>query len=120
MDSEIINRIKIIKQTEKMLEICFELSQTGILTQIFTLETYQFLKDKIMFFDITPYFNFILWKKLDSCITYFNYVSISKKKDLKFKWMQCVFEVIPEIDTIFNETHYIFDRYKKIMFTLLE
>ena len=120
MNSELLNRLNLIKYSEKMVELCYELNQAGLLSDIFNLEKYYLQRKKLEAFGISLTFNFSLWKKLEECSSYFNYLKISKRICLKEKWLTQIVENIPEIQTILLESHAVFEKYKNILFTILE
>lgn len=116
MDHQLINRFK-MATLEKMLEICCELIDEGKWGKILVQEEYEGIRQKLENHNINASFNFYLWKKLTACHHYFNYLNISKKSDLKLKWMEMIVREIPDVDQIFEETHSAFDKYKKILLT---
>ncbi len=119
MDADTINRINLTKYSEKMIELANELNDSGILYLIFTTDDYSRYRKKFETYGITPLFNFSLWKKLKNCHDFFNYLKISQKPSLKQKWLQNIIANIPEIESIIDETHQVFAKYKEILFTIL-
>ena len=75
-------------------------------------------KNKMDEFDITPLFNFSLWRKLKDCKGFFNYMKISKRIDLKEKWFIIIVQRIPEILTIYDDVNQAFDYFKGALDTL--
>lgn len=120
MDAETINRLNLIKYQEKMIELAYELHLSGGLQFIYSSDDYSRQRKKLENFGITPQFNFSLWKKIKENCELFNYMKISKKLDLKQKWLQCIVEKIPEIQSILDESNDFFVKYKQILLTILD
>jgi len=111
-----INRFKMAK---KMLDICCEIMDQGNLGQLWIDMGSEFIRNKLRLHNINENFNFYLWRKLNQCAVYFNYLKISKRMEVKLKWMQMIVREIPEIELLFEETHTVFDKYKNILMTYL-
>lgn len=116
MDADLINRFK-MATLEKMLDICCEIIDQGNFGRLWLDIGTEFIRNKLHLHNIDENFNFYLWRKLNQCATYFNYLKLSKKVELKLKWMEMIVREIPDIDLLFEETHAVFDKYKDILMT---
>ena len=114
MDSQMANRIELIWNAESFLQLLVELEEEECL--LYEIEST--LKEKMKMFDISPLFNFPLWKKLKDVKHLFNYLYISKKMELKQKWLMAIKERIPEVWNVYQETHQVFDYFKKVLDSL--
>jgi hypothetical protein len=117
MDGGLKNRLKLIGNIVPFLNLCYELLMKGILSEILDSNEGSFLIRKMEIFDITPSFNFILWKNLFDNKQFFNYLYLSGSQTSKDKWLQMILMAVPDLDSLLNETHYMFDYYKNILIT---
>ena len=119
MDDEMANRVNQIKKAESLLELLYSIPEKELDTMYnFIFDTR--LKEKMDEFDITPLFNFSLWRKLKDYKSYFNYMKISKRIDLKEKWFIMIAQEIPELLTIYDEVNQVFDYFKNALESLFK
>ena len=114
-----ISRVYQIKKAESMLELLYSIPEK----ELDMMYNYVFdtrLKHKMEEFDITTLFNFSLWRKLKDYKSYFNYLKISKRIDLKEKWFIIIVQGIPELLTIYDEVNEVFDYFKEALDTLFK
>ncbi len=113
------NRVSLMKKAESLLELLYSIPEEELdLMYNFVFDTR--LKDKMDEFEITPLFNFSLWRKLKDYKAYFNYLKISKRIDLKEKWFTLIVKEIPEILSIYHEINQAFDYFKDALDTLFK
>jgi hypothetical protein len=117
MDGVLRNRLKLIGNIVPFLNLCYELLLKGILYEIIDSYEGRFLLKKMEIFDLTPNFNFILWKNLYDNKQFFNYLYLSGNQTTKDKWLQMILLAVPDLDSLLNETHHIFEYYKNILIT---
>jgi hypothetical protein len=120
MSSTDKNRLKLIRNTESLIELAYEFYKNGFLNIIFGPD-YNLNNEyrlKFSLFGISPNFNFSLWKKLTDCAEYFNYIKISKKRDLKQKWLSKILDRVPEALSVFEEIHPAFRKFRDILNTI--
>ena len=111
MDLQLINRVNMIKNVDKFLDLMGELKATGNLGLILALCSE--IQDKMQLFNISITFNLSLWIKLKNFKSYFNYLRIAKQKEIQIKWLNLIFKQIPEVLSIFEESNQVFDYYKE-------
>ena len=117
MDDEMANRVIQIRKAESLLELLYSIPEKE-LDMMYNAVYDTRLKEKMDQFDITPLFNFSLWRKLKDCKGYFNYMKISRRIDLKEKWFILIAQGIPEILTIHDEVNQVFDYFKDALESL--
>ena len=111
MDLQLINKVNMIKNVDKFLDLMGELKATGNLGLILALCSE--IQDKMQLFNISITFNLSLWIKLKNFKSYFNYLRIAKQKEIQIKWLNLIFKQIPEVLSIFEESNQVFDYYKE-------
>ena len=113
------NRVSLMRKAESMLEVLYLIPEKELdfmYNAVFDTR----LKEKMNEFDITPLFNFSLWRKLKDYKGYFNYMKISKRIDLKEKWFIMIAQEIPELLTIYDEVNQVFDYFKDALGSLFK
>ena len=119
MDDEMANRVSLMRKAESLLELLYSIPEKELdMMYSFVFDTR--LKEKMDEFDITPLFNFSLWRKLKDYKAYFNYLKISKRIDLKEKWFKVIAKGIPELLTIYDEVNQVFDYFKDALESLFK
>ena len=117
MDDEMANRVNQIRKAESLLELLYSIPEKE-LDMMYNAVFDTRLKERMDEFELTPLFNFSLWRKLKDYKGYFNYLKISKRIDLKEKWFIIITQGIPEILTIYDEVNQAFDYFKAALDTL--
>ncbi len=120
MEPAYINRIKLFGKAENFLTYLHDLYSKGILSILVVEEKEQTLLEQMNKFGISLDFNFKLWEQLKSLAPLFNYLKISKSFNAKYKWYLEISKQLPDLNPLYEETHYLFDKYKEILETLLE
>ena len=119
MEPAYINRVQLFGNVYKFLNYLEDLNEKGILSILVLEEKEPTLIEQMNKFNIPLDFNFTLWNTLKSLSGAFNYLSISKTFNLKYKWYLEIAKVLPDLTPLYAETHYLFDKYKLILETIL-
>ncbi len=119
MDEEMANRVSLMRKAESLLELLYSIPEKE-LDMMYSFVFDARFKEKMDEFDITPLFNFSLWRKLKDYKAYFNYLKISKRIDLKEKWFKVIAKGIPELLTIYDEVNQVFDYFKDALESLFK
>ena len=117
MDLQLINRLNMVKNVDKFLNIFQEIKQSGTLGLLLALGNE--LQAKMELFNIPLAFNFLLWTKLKNAKSYFNYLRMAKDKEIKVKWFNVILENIPDVLLVLDETNPVFDYYKETITSLI-
>lgn len=115
MESIIQNSINLIQTPEKLLKYLMLLESTA---QILNLDIVSIIKAKFTIFGIdSDKFNYTLWKKLNSCISEFNYLKLARSEKKKQKWILEILQKIPKIEllSIFHDECALFKRFKDVL-----
>jgi len=115
MESIIQNSIKLIQSPEKLLRYLMLLETT---TQALNLDVISTIKAKFALFGIdSDKFNYALWKKLNNCISEFNYLKLARSEKKKEKWIVEILQKIPKVEllSIFYDECPLFKRFKDIL-----
>ena len=119
MESELTNRLRMVKNVDKFLEILDEIKG-----RLYGLYLFNLIPHKIIelmdHYGIKIDFNFSLWRKLNGIPDLFNYLKISKKPALKEKWLSEILKRVPDLLDIYEETSQVFDKYKEILASIIQ
>ena len=120
MEPAYINQVKLFTNVEKFLNFLHDLYEKGILSILVLEEKEPTIIEQMNKFGIALEFNFPLWEQLKGMSSFFNYLKISKTFDLKYKWYLEIHKLLPDLTPLYEETHYVFDKYKLTLETLIE
>ncbi len=102
---------------DKFIRFLSELEMNGTLRYYY--DHFVELRVKMAIFKIPFDFNYDLWRRLHDCIVYFNYMKISKARELKLKWLEEIFVRLPDLHILYHETHEAFNKFKKVVETYI-